>query len=52
MNNQRAGFLHAVSCIAKQFDFIHVLLDIKCSAGHNNFNSKIKCTLNCFAKNK
>ena len=52
MNNLRAGFLHAVSCIAKQSDFIHVLLDIKCSAGCNNFEPIIKCAFNCFAKNE
>ena len=27
MNNQQAGFLHAVPCIAKQSGFIHVSLD-------------------------
>ena len=52
MNNQRAGFLHAVSCIAKQSNFIHVLLDIKCCLGHNNFDPIIKCAFNCFAKNE
>ena len=52
MNNQRAGCPHAVSCIAKQPDFIHVLLDIKCSAGHDNFDPIIKCAFNCFAKNE
>ena len=52
MNNQRAGFLHALSCIAKQSDFILVLLDIKCSAGHNNFNSLIKCAFNSVTKNE
>ena len=52
MNNQRAGFLHAVSCIAKQSDFIHVLLDMKCSVRHNNFDPIIKCAFNCFAKNE
>ena len=50
MKNQRVRFLHAVSCIAKQSDFIHVLLDIKCSADHNNFDPIIKCAFNCFAK--
>ena len=49
MNNQRAGFLHVVSCIARQFDFIHALLEIKCSLGHNNFDPIIMCAFNCFA---
>ena len=52
MNNQRGGFLHAVSCVAKQSNFIRVLLDIKCSVGHRNFDSIIKCAFNCLAKNE
>ena len=36
----------------KKSDFIHVLLDIKCSAGHNNFDPIIKCAFNCFVKNE